>query len=148
MDRLFTYKDVNVYTRQVEYIQPRQWLDDVCINLTFRFFEDYLPDSEKFIYMVDPAVVSFIKLQIDEKEEFEELWTSQNLADYEWIFFPLSDSATLESMNTGTHWSLLVFHNPSFSFYHFDSADAYNQPACTTFIEKISKYLNNRYANH
>lgn len=141
MTSLFTFKDVDVSSRQAGFLQPRQWLDDVCINLSFRLFEDNLPNSERFIYMVDPSVVSFIKLQIDEEEEFDELWTSQSFGEYEWIFFPLSDSATLERINTGTHWSLLVFHVPTFSFFHFDSAGTYNQPACSSYVEKLSKYL-------
>lgn len=140
MALLFSFKDVDVYPQQLGYFRPGQWLDDTCINLCFRLTEDEMrPDQ---VLLMDPAVVSFIRMQIDEEEEFEDLVRGQSLEKYSWIFFPISDSSSFSS--SGTHWSLLLCHYPTLSFFYIDSAGTYNYSSSKEFAEKFSGLMKKR----
>lgn len=139
----FSFKDVDVYPQHFEFYEPGQWLDDVCINLAYRFMEDEIEgfDSEKFL-LLDPTVVSFIRLQLDDQDEFDDLATSLRLGQRHWIFFPISDSQSFSS--SGSHWSLLIWNYSQNTFYHADSCGSSNSSSARSLVEKISKFVTAR----
>jgi hypothetical protein len=56
--KLFSFYDVDVYEKDASFFERGQWLNDVCINLAFKFIEQekltsFLRDE---ILLFDPAV--------------------------------------------------------------------------------------------
>jgi hypothetical protein len=137
--RLFTFKDVDIYQHHADFFQPGQWLDDTCINLCFRCFENDSPVLENKVLLLDPAVVSFLRMQVDDEEEFEELLQGQHLLDHNWVFFPISDSGSFEQR--GTHWSVVLLHVPTISFFYFDSCGEYSKKSAKQFVKKFTTFL-------
>ena len=142
-DLRFSFKDVDIYPQHFEFYEPGQWLDDVCINLAYRFMEGEIAgvDGEKCL-LLDPTVVSFIRLQLDDQDEFDDLATSLRLEKCRWIFLPISDSQSFSS--SGSHWSLLIWNYSQNVFYHADSCGSSNLSSAKSLVKKISKFTPNR----
>lgn len=131
---LVNYCDVDVYERDAALYRDGQWLNDTCINLRFRRIEQM---HEKLtVFLLDPSVVSFMRFQMDEKEEIEELAEGIGLNLMQWIVVPLNDSGSLTSAST--HWSLLLCHRASGGLFHFDSNKGYNNSAAGSTSDKIA----------
>lgn len=133
---LFSFEDVDVYSQHLTYFGPGQWLDDVCINLCYRLMEKQ-HSSENCLF-VDPSVVSFIRLQLDDDEEFQDLSRGQNFSEKNWIFLPISDSESFDA--SGTHWSLLIWQYSTGKFFHADSSGTYNQSSAHSLARKLLMY--------
>lgn len=130
---LFSFKDVDIYPHHVEYFGPSQWLDDVCINYCYRSFEEkYLHDR---ILLLDPSVVSFLRLQLDDEDEFQDFKEGLSFNSKEWLFFPISDSDSFSSM--GSHWSLLIWHQTTDNFFYADSSKTYNLASAKEIAKKL-----------
>ena len=140
MSYLFSYKDIPVYEHDVNFLNDRQWLNDICINLAFRIFEDDYGTSRNSVILMDPAAVSFLRLQVEDDDEYENMALSLRINDHDWIFMPVSDNESFDGAST--HWSLLVCHRPSLTFFSLDSHSSYNLRSSKRLLPKIIKLFN------
>lgn len=108
---MLSYGDARVTQEDYNSLAPGQWLT----NQLIRFYCEYLKrtifkDNNKFIFM-DPAVVQLIATVDAGSNEFRKCFRHMT-DDTEIIFFPV---------NSGRHWSLLLFWKIKSSYYLFDS---------------------------
>lgn len=138
MDTLITsLLDADIYCRDLDLFLPQNWLNDSCINYCLRRFEIQLSDQE--ILLMDPSVVSFLKIQCHDDEEYTELALGQQVAVRKWIFVPINNSESFA--NVSTHWSLLLLHTSSARLFHFDSCGNSNKSAAESTSFKLLKLL-------
>jgi hypothetical protein len=89
---------------------------------------------------MDPTVVSMLLIQINDKEDMEEIAENLHVRDMEWIFIPITDR--IGSFETcTTHWSLLLWNSKEKSFIHLDSCGTLNSPASSYTAMKVSQLL-------
>jgi hypothetical protein len=114
-----------------------QWLNDACINYCFRRIE--MGDQQSTILLMDPAVVSFLKIQVTDDEERAELAAGLGLQCREWVLAPVNDCDSFSS--ACSHWSLLLCHVSTGRMVHFDSNGRYNQEAARKTALHVSKLM-------
>ena len=141
---LFSYRDVDVYERDAVLFNEGEWLNDSCLSYAFRRIEDKILSSTnqdflKTILLVDPSVVSFLQLQCEEDEEFEDVRISLESDSKTWILFPVSDNQTFDAPSS--HWSALLCHRPTASLLHYDSLGGRNLTSAQRLAEKIKQLL-------
>ena len=117
----YVFKDALIYESDLELIEDTSgWLNDNCIN-----FASWLilhgGIENKYVKILDPSVVSFLKLQCTDDDEFEELAIGLNITSEQVIFIPINNCNSLSNNATGTHWSLLVLLITQMIGIHLDS---------------------------
>lgn len=128
----------DIYVSDMELFEPGRWLNDSCINYCFRRLENG-GDIPKHFLLMDPAVVSFMRLQCNEDAEFTELANGIELKDRIWLFVPVNDCSSFQEQSN--HWSFLLFHTPTGKAFHFDSLGGYNYNAALLTAARILRLL-------
>lgn len=134
---LFNFCDIDVYERDAALFKDGQWLNDTCISLRFRRIEQQ--NNCQAILLMDPPVVSFLRFQVEDDDELEELSNGIGLHSKQWLLFPLNDNSSLTSVST--HWSLLLCHKTSGALFHFDSNNGHNNSAAFSASHKIGTLI-------
>jgi hypothetical protein len=135
MTLLVSYQDVNIYDRDARLFNDGEWLNDTCISFCFRCLEQEL----KAFKLVDPSIVSFLRLQVEDEDEFEELAQGLKVTKYEWLVLPINDNSSFSSAST--HWSLMLCHISSGSVFALDSCNGYNNGSARSLLPKLSRLL-------
>ena len=117
----YSIGDVQLRDSDLELIESTSgWLNDNCI-----YFSSVLLLGKNTnvtnVKIIDPSVVSFMKLQCQDDDEFEELAIGLDISKEQFVFVPINNCNTLSNNNTGTHWSLLILCLPHMVGYHLDS---------------------------
>ncbi|OQV18377.1 putative Sentrin-specific protease 8 [Hypsibius exemplaris] len=123
---VLSFFDTLIYGRDLELLNGNHWLNDQIIG----FYNEYL---EKFAYadqrtdiaLVHPDVV-FACLSVDATSAAE-ITKDLKLSEKKYVFMPVNNNGNVQEAG-GTHWSLLVYHRPENSFFHFDSWSENNLP--------------------
>eukprot|EP01038_Epipyxis_sp_PR26KG_P005934 gene5934-8182_t len=136
MSLIVSYKDADIYDRDATCFAPGCWLNDSCINYSFKLIEDKYQELMNITLLMDPAVVSFMRIQSCDDEEDEELANGLNIFKKKWIIVPVSDNQSFETFSS--HWSLLLVHRLSGFSFHYDSNGSYNQLASELTAERIN----------
>jgi len=151
MSLLFSYHDIDIYESDAKLFQGRKWLNDSCISLAFKLLAERIITNDdassssssnmkkRILLFLNPMIVSFIRLQLDTQEEFEEFAASHNLYDHDWLLLPLNDSLSFEQPST--HWSLLLYHIPTGESLHFDPSAKYNSKSASHFVQTLHEFL-------
>jgi len=134
---LLSYKDMNIYSRDLSLFYDGQWLNDTCINISLAMKEDELKNGT--ILFMDPSVVSFMTFQVDDVEEMQELADGLNLPAKKWMLIPVNDCSSLGG--SSSHWSLLVCHIESGYLAHLDSSHQYNLLSAKKISDKLGLLL-------
>ncbi|RYH14901.1 hypothetical protein EON65_32750 [archaeon] len=132
---LLSHRDVDIYQRDAQLFREGQWLNDTCINFCFRCLED----NSSAVKLVDPAVVSFLRLQVEEEDEYEGLAKGLQLDHVEWLYCPINDNADFGS--SSTHWSALLLHVATGRSLYLDSHSQYNLPSAQSLLPKLAHLL-------
>jgi hypothetical protein len=128
---LVSYLDADIYQRDLLLFQPGAWLNDSCINFCLK----RRIKSDSGILTLDPAVVSFLRLQADEEDD-DELTISLGINNAVWLFAPVNDNDSFNA--SSNHWSLLLYHIRSGNSFHFDSSSGYNREASIKVAARIA----------
>ena len=143
---VLSYFDVDVYERDLKLFQEREWLNDTCINYCFkRLMNSKSSDMidmvmKESVLLLDPSLVSFLRIQCEEDDEFEDLRISLELDKKVWVFIPINDNQSFET--SSSHWSSLLCHIDSRHFLYYDSIENNpNLPSASNFIEKFAKLM-------
>lgn len=143
---VLSYFDVDVYERDLKLFENRNWLNDTCINYCFkRLLNSKSSDvvdmiMKENVLLLDPSLVSFLRLQCEEDDEFEDLRMSLELDNKLWVFIPINDNQSFES--SSSHWSSLLCHVDSHQMLYYDSVE--NNPnlaSANNFIEKFARLM-------
>lgn len=135
MTLLLDHHDALVYSTDLQLLAPGMWINDRIINFCFRYFEFTEPIIPSSILLMDPAVVSFLRIQCTSPEEFDELGLSLNLSEKSLMMLPCSDSMDFES--SSTHWSLVVYDSASRVVFHIDSCHGCNKSSALQLVHKL-----------
>ena len=146
-DLVISYFDVDVYDRDVKLLQPSQWLNDTCINYCFkRLMNENIDDTlvvqyrEHNVVLLDPCLVSFIRLQCEDEDEFEDLRLSLNLEQKTWLFIPINDNQSFG--DNSNHWSSLLCNLETRDFWYYDSLNTNpNLQSAKNFLPKLLRLL-------
>jgi Ulp1 family protease len=140
---LFSYADIDVYERDSRCFQPDQWLNDTCISLSLQFIQESFSDAKQIVDQVaifQPSIVSFLLLQVEDDEEYEELAHGLSLDSKSYLILSINDNQSFES--SSSHWSTLFVDLKTNEVFHFDSYNNYNLPSAKRVLKKLSKLLN------
>lgn len=152
MTLLFSFQDVDMYDRDAELFEEGEWLNDTCIHFGLQCLQEQydeqcsskivrgereLKERERTVKLVDPAVVSFLRLQVEEEDEYEELSHGLALPQYDWLVLPINDNTAFNQQCN--HWSLLLCHIPSALTFSLDSCGNYNLSSSKALLPKLAK---------
>lgn len=128
---LVSFDDADIYERDLMMFKPGCWLNDSCINYCLKRFVKV----DRRIACLDPAVVSFLRLQAEEEED-EDLVVSLGMNNATWVVLPVNDNESFTS--SSNHWSLLLFHIHSGKSFHFDSSRGFNTHSSTKVAARVA----------
>ena len=153
--RLCCFRDADIYVRDAALLLPNRpcapdgdWLNGSCINFWLRVLEERLssehPELGERVFLVDPAVMAFMRFQADE-DDLQEFRCNVRLDEKELVLIPVTDTndggfvveSTGSSRNQGSHWSLLVYWRQGHVFQHFDSMGNANGAAATSTAQVL-----------
>lgn len=132
---LFTIEDADVYDRDLQLFCHGAWLNDTCINFAFKCIDN----PHQAIKLIDPAVASFLRLQVEDEDEYEDLRRGLAIDKLTWLFLPINDNSDFGG--SSTHWSLLICHIPTGGVYTLDSSQNYNLSSTKSILKKLSTLL-------
>jgi Ulp1 family protease len=132
---LVTYHDIDIYERDIYLFKQEEWLNDACINFCLKRTE-LAASQQARVLLMDAAVVAFMRFQVDDEDEVEELAGNLGVAHRAWILAPVNDCTYLGG--SSSHWSLLAYHVQSGSSYHLDSSNQFNKVAAEKTAAKLS----------
>jgi Ulp1 family protease len=139
MSFLFSYKDIDIYSNDLECFRDGNWLNDSSISFCYKQLEDRV---SPYILLMDPSVGSFLRIQCNDPEDFDELRCGTNLSSKEWIFLPITNNQSFDTKST--HWSLLIIKVSNGRIWHLDSMNHMNYDSARSFASKIRRLLNVR----
>jgi hypothetical protein len=163
------YNDAVIYGKDLGLLESNTaWLNDACIHYQFTRLQqthdpdpDSNPTTAKSILFLDPAVVSFLMHQVQDKDEMLEFIEGYNhFESTNRIFVPINDNMGSQHWQTpglGSHWSLLlvlllpvssssspqlsaageVTTNTTPQFFHFDSVRGSNHKSAHAVATKL-----------
>jgi Ulp1 family protease len=135
MSLLLSYKDQDIYDRDLCLFEAGRWLNDACINFCLRRMEEEYGNTAHSILLLDPCIASFLFLQCEDEEEYEDLRINYELDRREWLLIPINNN--LEFFGESTHWSLLAVRTIDGCMWHFDSCRQSNYEAAKLQSKKI-----------
>eukprot|EP01041_Mallomonas_annulata_P002027 gene2027-3943_t len=136
---LINYNDAVLYRKDHMFFKDGMWLNDQCINLCFRWLEYSKFKELTTVLFMDPAVVSFMKLQCEDESEYSALSRDLKLESRDILLLPINDNNSF--MSSSNHWSLLMVIRSSGILIHFDSSGTYNQQAALSTAASIYTLL-------
>jgi hypothetical protein len=119
-EMLVNYNDAVIYGKDLGLLESNTaWLNDACIHYQFTRLQqahdpnpDPNPATAKSILFLDPAVVSFLMHQVQDKDEMLEFIAGyHHFESTKRIFIPINDNMGSQHWQTpglGSHWSLLL----------------------------------------
>ena len=135
----FSYNDVILYPSDLVRFKDGHWLNDQCINFCFKWFENEEFKAFPSLLFFDPAVVSCLRLQCQDDDEYAELSDGLNLSTKSLLFVPVNDNDSFQS--NSSHWSLLICFTRTGQLFHIDSCKNYNRNAAYSTAIAIYKLL-------
>ena len=99
------------------------------------------------ILLLQPAIVQL--LQLYGREDVKEQKKQLNMANYDWIFFPVSDRKNTMDGDGGSHFSLVIFSKKDHRFFHFDPIRGLNKRSALELMtnlldsDSVTNYENN-----
>ena len=87
------------------------------------------------ILLLQPAVVQL--LQLYGREDVKEQKKQLNMANYDWIFFPVSDRKDTMDGDGGSHLSLMIFNKKDHRFLHFDPLRGLNKRSALELMTNL-----------
>jgi hypothetical protein len=137
-----TYEDVDLYDNDIELFTDRCWLNDACINFCLKRIEK--EEGNHAILLMDAAVVSCLRFQIDDEDEMNELRKSLKISERNILLVPVSDCRELGG--SSSHWSMLAYDVLSGESIHMDSSKPHNKDATKSTAHKLAE-LTGRYVD-
>ena len=87
-----------------------------------------------------PAIAQL--LQIGERKDIKEQKKHLRLAEYDWVFYPISDRTDPMEGDGGIHWSLMIHSKKENKYFHFDPLEGLNggyaQDLMTNLLDRDS----------
>ncbi|XP_061743338.1 sentrin-specific protease 8 [Nerophis ophidion] len=136
---VLSYQDSLLRRSDVSLLEGPHWLNDQIIGFAFEYFA-----SERFrilgesVVFISPEVTQFIKCA-SSQEESAVFLQPLDLASRRWVFLAVNNNCNQTA--GGTHWSLLVYHQSSNQFSHYDSQDRCNSAHARRIASKLETML-------
>ncbi len=134
MKKVCTFNDADIYENDLNLFHTGGWLNGSCIHYCLQCL-----DSPTDFLLLDPAVVSFLRLQCENDEDFADFKTGNALDSKTWVFIPVNDNQFFGGVSS--HWSLMVWHIPSRRFWHMDSCRDSNLSAAITLGKILCSFM-------
>jgi hypothetical protein len=135
---LLSLNDADIYRRDHALFMPHQWLNDSCISYSLRRFELDVKIHPSILFM-DPGLVSFMRLQCSDEDDFTSLARGVKLPERQYVFLFVSDNESFTS--SSSHWSLLLCHTETGRLWHLDSHAPSNARAARGTREALQSLM-------
>jgi Ulp1 family protease len=137
---LLDYHDAVLYESDVVLLRPGGWLNDRVINFALRYYEhDCEPKISDKVLLMDPAVVSYLRIQCEDEDDYVSLARGNQLGSRRLIILPCSDSLDFETPST--HWSVVIYSVDADVAVHLDSCNNHNSLSALDLLESFAKLL-------
>jgi sentrin-specific protease 8 len=141
--RVLSYGDVFLRARDVELLDPPNWLNDAIITFYFEYLQTECIREAKFMCL-EPSL-SFWLANCPDQAEFRQTLTQLGLSEKDVILLAVNDNREVDTYGGGTHWSLLAFFRgeniSEGRFVHYDSANGSNRRYAQQLANLLSPEL-------
>ena len=143
---LYSFENIEVYKRELFIVLTNQWVNDTIVHLAGRKLElkanQGLDKDKPSVMFIPPQTIQFFRFF--PPDVAKTAIPNFNIFKAEIALFPFVDASS--PMDTGTHWSLLVWHtkgskNEPQIIEYLDSHGGYN----TETAKKLVEILTNLY---
>ncbi|RKP08673.1 hypothetical protein THASP1DRAFT_5969, partial [Thamnocephalis sphaerospora] len=134
---MLCYHDVVLRHRDLNTLQPGEWLNDTCIEFYYEYLEREVIRSDAILLM-RPLMVHMVAQHADPYQFIEVL--PPRLNERKMVFLPINNHTRGDTVG-GTHWSLMVYIRSTNTFYYYDSLNDYNLPMARQTAEKMARVL-------
>lgn len=104
--------DAIVNENDVLLFHEGNWLNDQCIHFYEMYIQNMVCGENKILFFMDPCVVAYLRFQMEQMDV--------SIEGYELVLIPINNS--MDRLEMGTHWSLLVYDRTENSWRHYDSS--------------------------
>lgn len=113
----------------------RNWLCDDTLTSYFNILQEEISTQRDDVLFLAPSVTQALKLQ--SKRHVNILLSDMSFNTAKWVFFCLNNSVTRSESDSGTHWSLLLYHVDTHCATHYDSMQGANLGQAKKLLENI-----------
>jgi hypothetical protein len=93
---LLDFHDAVIYQRDLNNLEPGNWLNDACIGFYLRYMEHTMFPSSGHILFLDPSVVSLIKVQCMDEDDLEGISRGLQISTRKLLFVPTNDNNSFQ----------------------------------------------------
>ena len=137
---ILDYHDAVLYESDLALLRPGGWLNDRVINFALRYYEhEGEPKISENVLFMDPAVVSFLRIQCEDEDDYNSLARGSKLDHRRLIILPCSDSLDFETPST--HWSVVIYGVDADIAVHIDSHHGHNSSSAIDLLESVAKLM-------
>jgi Ulp1 family protease len=137
-DFYVVYEDQEITAFELSTIGPYQCVGDMIVGFQMRVLSGKYSSKGNFASFVTPQVVQL--LQTYPEEIAKSIYDSLDLAEFRYVFFPISDINV--QTRRANHWSLVILDRSESAtiFRHFDSMNHSNKTIGRNFSQKLAKF--------
>ncbi|KAJ3187376.1 hypothetical protein HDU85_006664 [Gaertneriomyces sp. JEL0708] len=132
------WDDTVLYQSDVDLLQDGEWLNDAIISFQYDWLEKVAFSNSQKVLFMRPSMVALLTQSVESPEELQGV-LPPDLDKRAWIWMPINDGSAVAG--GGSHWSLLVWHAGSRTFYYFDSLANGNQKYAQETADRITPLL-------
>ncbi|KAG8282430.1 SUMO1 sentrin specific peptidase 8 [Homalodisca vitripennis] len=134
VENLLTQTEIDYTSLHViNELLGEKWVSD---DILYKYF-DFLNTLNNSFIILNPVIGQAIKIL----NEYDHFLDNFNVNDKNYLTVPLNDAQVLTTAS-GSHWSTLMYHKITNTFYYYDSMYNYNLDHAKTVMGKLSRYMN------
>ncbi|KAI8809995.1 hypothetical protein BJ742DRAFT_770798 [Cladochytrium replicatum] len=139
----FSFGDVCLRDDDLDLLEEGEWINDAIIDFYYEYLEDRTRQvasgvRRSEIVFLRPTMV-FLLANVQDPSDIAAA-APPGLKEAELVFIPVNDNTSL-TLAGGSHWSLLVFHRSSGTFYYYDTLGQYSEKAARRVHQKMAEFL-------
>lgn len=137
-DIIVSYHDSVLRETDLDILKSDGWLTDSIIGFYMQYLEKEVYFDKPLLF-ISPEVTHCLK-SCQDTTDLKIFLDPLSPKKHSLIFLPLNNNENINSVG-GSHWSLLIYHLHSNSYFHLDSSSGMNGKQACNFARKLSTYF-------
>lgn len=143
---VLSYKDVVLRVSDLNRLKGPYFLNDQIIDFYFAYLSShYNADANGFL-LVPPSTSYWFANCQDRQSLRQDFAEPLRFSTKKLIFFTVNDNEDLSAVESGSHWSLLVYDRTWNGFFHFDSLSGMHRYHALKLYDAVKGFMDGAVA--